>query len=94
LLEAWKEYQKPLLLSGGSYLRAFHYPHFGNAMSKLCDWLDLNGMFRGYAEDRYDRMIRKHGPVNDVFPEASVVEDEEDYYSEPELDESDYREAA
>jgi hypothetical protein len=86
LQEAWTNYQKDLLLSNTHYLRAFHYPHFGNAMSKLCDLLELNGVFRGYAEDRYDRMLRKHGAADSLSGGESISEDEEDYYNEPDYD--------
>lgn len=86
---AFDEYKKPLKLSGEHYLRAFHYPHFGNAMSRVCEFVGVNGVFRGYAEDRYDRMVRKYGTADVLSNSDSVLADEEDYYNEPDYDPAD-----
>jgi hypothetical protein len=91
LADAFKNYHKDLRLSGNHYLKAFHYPHYGNAMSKLCDFVGVNGAFRGYAEDRYERMLAKHGAADSISSADSITDDEEDYYNEPDYDE---REAA
>ncbi len=69
-------------------LATFHYPAFGNAMSKLCQMVGLEGAFRGYLEERYDRMINKFGPVTNTRNPDTVVEDDEDYYNEPDYDEN------
>jgi hypothetical protein len=87
LNEAFKEFKRQLKLEGGNYLEAFHYPYYGNAMSQLCDWVGINGLFRGYLEDRYERMLKKHGVADNRSPQERLLPDEMDFYSEPDLDE-------
>lgn len=85
LQKAFTEFGKDLNLLGRYYLIAFRYPTYGNAMTELCKLLSLEGPFRGYLEDRYERMLAKHGVMgNSVTDEA--VEDEDDYYSEEDFD--------
>lgn len=91
LKKAFDEYKNDLSLTAKTYLPAFHYPHFGNAMTELCRQLNVNGIFRGYIEDRYDYMMRKYGAMNAENDNRNIVDDEADYYNEPDFNE---REAA
>lgn len=90
---AFKEFKRKLKLTGREYLPAFHYPRFGNAMGDLCEWADYNGAFRSFTEDRYDRMVAKHGVMNVTRADSGVdiYQDEENFYHEPELEISEQR---
>ena len=85
--EAFKEFKKQLGLAGENYLEAFHYPYYGNAMTEICDWTGINGLFRGYVEDRYERMLTKHGPADGRQQQDTLLPDEQDFYHEPDLEE-------
>lgn len=90
LPEAYKEFHKELQLGGKpdghGYLRAFHYPTFGNAMTELCELAGVTGAFKGYIEDRYDRMLKKHGPADARTQQQQLVPDEADFYHETDYD--------
>jgi hypothetical protein len=86
---AFKELKKELHLTGKDYLSAFHYPQFGNAMTELCELAGVNGLFRGYIEDRYERMLKKHGAADAKTPQQRLVPDEADFYHEPDYDPAD-----
>lgn len=86
---AFKELKKELRLVGKDYLSAFHYPAYGNAMTELCELAGVTGMFRGYIEDRYERMIKKHGAADARTQQQRLVPDEADFYHEPDYDPAD-----
>lgn len=86
---AFKELRKELKLNGKHYLEAFHYPHYGNAMTELCELAQVNGMFRGYIEDRYDRMLKKYGAADAKTQQQRLLPDEGDFYHEPDYDPND-----
>ena len=90
---AFKEFRKELQLKGKNYLSAFHYPQHGNAMSQLCELAGTNGMFRSYMEDRYERMLAKHGTADTRPTEQRVLPDEADFYHEPDFDPDDEEDA-
>lgn len=85
LTQAYNELKSDLQFPDNvSPLRAFHYPTFGNAMTRLCNELKLHGPFRGYLEARYERMIEKFGVANTTGPSHSLSQDEANYYEEEE----------
>ena len=86
---AFKELKKELHLTGKDYLSAFHYPQYGNAMTELCELAGVTGMFRGYIEDRYERMLKKHGAADAKTQQQRLVPDEADFYHEPDYDPAD-----
>lgn len=84
LRRAFEHQRERLGLKGNNHLVAFNYPSYGNAMSQLCDNVGLVGPYRGYVEDRYDHMILNHGySVGNGISGIQIVDDEEDYFSEP-----------
>lgn len=94
LRKLWEEHGKALSLSSKFHLVAWKYPQFGNAMTELCRRIGLDGPFRGYLEDRYDRVVRKFGVMGSNVPSnvsLPIAEDEDDYYNEPDLVEEDDR---
>lgn len=84
LREGFKELQKPLGLAGADYLEAFRFPFHGNAMTQLCKVLKVNGVFRAYIEDRYERITNKNG-FADPGNMTQYQRDEEDFYTEETL---------
>lgn len=86
LAMAFKDLRKDLRLTGKEYLSSFQYPQFGNAMTELCKILEVNGAFRGFIEDRYDRMLKKYGVVGTNTLQPHTVQDEANFYDEPDYD--------
>jgi hypothetical protein len=87
LREVFKDLYKDLGLAGKHHLIAFRYPKYGNAMTELCKTVGLVGPFAGYLEDRYERVLKKHGPMSERG-RIAYSEDEADYYNEPEWEET------
>ena len=88
LSEAWK-FKADLSIKAPHYLPGFHYPMHGNAMSQLCAALGVRGMFRGFLEDRYEKLVKKHGVVGATIENELVMRDEADFFSEANLHEGD-----
>jgi hypothetical protein len=86
LATAFDNHRKQLRLRGKRYLPAFHYPHYGNAFSELCELLEVNGMFRGFMEDHYDHITRKFGTVGKTLLNSGPLVDEADFYNEVDYD--------
>ena len=89
LAEGYNDLNKFLKLDSTRYLPAFHYPTHCNAMARLCDLVGLNGVFKSYLADRYERNLKKHGVANvNGERESSLLPDNEEFYNEPLLQQS------
>ena len=86
LKTAWKTLKTSLELPGMNFLSDFHFPTYGNAMTKLCEELNIKGVYRSFIEDRYDRMTRRHGFYTSAQNVTTLFgEDEDDFYCEADL---------
>ncbi len=89
IADGFKEFKEPLKLDSDKPLVAFRYPSHGNAIGLLCDTVGVRGMWKSYLEYRYDTMIKKHGAF-DPNSVASELVNDENFYDEPLLDQSNY----
>ena len=90
---AYDELHERLKLRARDPLQAFNYPEHGNAMSELCKKLAVPNPYKCFLESRYEYMLDKYGPFRAGMEPAEMEDDEEDFYREPELDESNVQSA-
>lgn len=84
LLHAWEATKESLKLPGLDYLSDFRFPMYGNAMTTLCQTLNIKGIYRSYIEDRYDRITKKFGFFDSSQNITTLLENDEDnFYNEP-----------